>query len=180
MATRISLTYFGMSGEGATVREAKADAGRKLEALVKHVEHTPSIVAVGDCASLVWHFGSYGWCNALVSAHGKPQPHLSAAIPGEATEEEAMVRAAMHTADLAWSHDVEDDEAFSAAALTRYIGKRDLPGKIRELVDRFAWQRRYKSFKDRGFSNNDAHALASGYASPELRQAACSEKEGAL
>jgi hypothetical protein len=40
MATRISLTYFGMSGEGATVREAKADAGRKLEALVKHAEHT--------------------------------------------------------------------------------------------------------------------------------------------
>jgi hypothetical protein len=62
----------------------------------------------------------------------------------------------------------------------RYIGKRDLPGKIRDLVDRFAWQRRFKNLKDRGFCNNDAHALASGYASPELRQAACSEKEGAL
>jgi hypothetical protein len=83
-------------------------------------------------------------------------------------------------ADIAWSHDVENDEAFATTSLARYIGKRDLPGKIRELVDRFAWQRRFKSFKDRGSSNNDADALASGYASLEPRQAACGEKEGVL
>jgi hypothetical protein len=176
MTTRIRLTYHGMDGGGATVREAKANARRKLEALVKQAEQTPSIVAVGDCASLVWRFGSYGWCNALVSVHGKPHSHLSPAIPGEASEEEAMARAAMHTAELAWSHDIEDDESFATQALAHYIGKRDLPSKTRELVDRFAWQRRFKSFKDRGFCNNDAHALACGYASPELRQSACEQE----
>jgi hypothetical protein len=62
--------------------------------------------------------------------------------------------------------------ATSASAICR--------ARSASLVDRCAWQRRFKSFKDHGFSNNDAHALASGYASPELRQAACSQKEGAL
>ena len=171
MTTKISLTYYGMPGIGSTVKEAKADAGRKLETLVKASEHDPLIVVVGDCASLVWH-SRWGWCHALMMAHGQPQSRLCPAIPGEATQDEALERAALHTAELAWSHAVTDDPAFAEASLARYVGKRDLPGKARELVERFSWQRRFKSFSDRGFSRDDAHALASGYARPELQAAA--------
>ena len=46
---KIRLTYHGMDGEGATVREAKADAGRKIEQALaeisKAIRHVKSTIA---------------------------------------------------------------------------------------------------------------------------------------
>ena len=49
----IALEYYGMRGEGPTVREAKADAGRKLQAAMT-ANYTPRIVAWGKTLILVW------------------------------------------------------------------------------------------------------------------------------
>lgn len=43
MSTRISLTYCGMEGSGATVKEAKQDAARKIEAALDG-SYAPTLV----------------------------------------------------------------------------------------------------------------------------------------
>ena len=49
MTTNIRLTYQGKDGEGVIVREAKADAGRKIEQALaemsKAVRHVKSTIA---------------------------------------------------------------------------------------------------------------------------------------
>ena len=35
MTKTVRITYYGMEGEGSTLKEAKQDAGRKLEAAIR-------------------------------------------------------------------------------------------------------------------------------------------------
>lgn len=42
MAQTIKITYYGMDGEGRTVKEAKADAGTKIEAALKGIKDSSS------------------------------------------------------------------------------------------------------------------------------------------
>ena len=38
MSKQITLTYYGVSGQGETVAKAKEDAGRKITAIIKDIE----------------------------------------------------------------------------------------------------------------------------------------------
>ena len=53
MAKTIHLDYCGMAASGATVREAKQEAARKLTSLVSDLtRHSPEIVTCGAFSAL--------------------------------------------------------------------------------------------------------------------------------
>lgn len=67
--TKIQLTYCGMRGEGGTVKEAKADAARKIEAVLE-MDYEPRLLSYGGKTGLVWQTPS-GVCSAYVGEDGK-------------------------------------------------------------------------------------------------------------
>src|ERR1035441_9311398 len=53
MSTRIQIEYCGMSGAGATVKEAKQDAARKIEAALSN-DYTPLVLVHGGNIVVIW------------------------------------------------------------------------------------------------------------------------------
>lgn len=52
--TKIQLTYCGMAGEGPTVKEAKQDAARKIEAVLA-LDYEPKIIMAGNMIGACWN-----------------------------------------------------------------------------------------------------------------------------
>lgn len=164
MSTKISLDYFGMPGEGATVKEAKADAGRKIERLVDESGNGLRVVAFRSSHAVVWR-SKHGWSYALLS-HGddkRPKSGSEYGCSSFDTVDEATISAARHIADLVWSHGVNDDRQFFSDALGEMLPARLVrPADVRDLTDRAAWQRRYRAAKNKGHTDNECHHIASG------------------
>ena len=67
MSKTIHLDYCGMAASGATVREAKQEAARKLTSLVSDLtRHSPEIVTCGAYSCLVYR-DAYGWQSRLIT-----------------------------------------------------------------------------------------------------------------
>ena len=158
MTTTIRIAYYGMEGEGPTVREAKADAGKKLERLVRDVESGPQIYSFGDRLAIVART-RYSWGYRLVE-NNRP---MGGGAHGFENFADAQRSALSHMADLAWSHDIGDDRAFAAEAM-RYLEatNRERDRAVEDIVYRWQWQRRWKAARDRGFDDNEARNIAGG------------------
>jgi hypothetical protein len=158
MSKTIRITYYGMDGEGATVREAKAAAGNKLEQLVKDVESGPQIYSFSDRLAIVART-RHSWGYRLVE-NNKP---MGGGAYGFESFADAQRSALSHMADLAWSHDIGDDRAFAAEAIKCLeAANRERGRAIDDLVYRWQWQRRWKAARDRGFDDNEARNIAGG------------------
>jgi hypothetical protein len=158
MSKTIRIAYYGMDGEGPTVREAKADAGNKLERLVKDVESGPQIYSFGDRLAIIVR-ARYSWGYRLVE-NNKP---MGGGCTGFENFAAAQRSALGHMADLAWSHDVSDDRAFAAEAMKCLeAAHRERGRAIDDLVYRWQWQRRWKAARDQGFDDNEARNIAGG------------------
>jgi hypothetical protein len=158
MSKVIRITYYGMEGEGPTVREAKADAGNKLEQLVRDTESRPQIYSFGDRLAIIART-RYSWGYWLLE-NNKP---MSGGTHGFENFADAQRSALSHMADLAWSHDVSDDRAFAAEALKCLeTANRDRDRAIDDLVYRWQWQRRWKAARDQGFDDNKARNITGG------------------
>ena len=143
MAKTIHLTYYGMDGAGATVREAKEAAGRKLTAAMDGF-YTPAEAMVHGIRVLVWRAPG-GWSYRLPESFG------SGFYDSQA---EALGRGCNHAAQNAWTIDVPDDGGFVAA-----VPNLTEPAR-RDLVSYFAWQRSYRALRGSGLSDAEAHAKA--------------------
>src|SRR5213593_2027991 len=71
--TTIRLTYCGMAGEGPTVKEAKQDAARKIEAVLD-ADYTPAVYRWGNSCAVVWRTPR-GINSAYLHGPGKPGGH---------------------------------------------------------------------------------------------------------
>jgi hypothetical protein len=158
MSKTIRITYYGMDGEGPTVREAKADAGKKLERLVRDVESGPQIYCFGRRTAIIART-RYSWSYRLIE-NNKP---MGGGCTGFENFADAQRSALSHMADLAWSHDVSDDRAFAAEAI-KYLEatNHERECAIEDLVYRWQWQRRWKAARDQGFDDNEARNIAGG------------------
>lgn len=143
MTTKISLTYCGMAGEGATVKLAKQDAARKIESVLAGY-YTPYMLRHADMIGLVWR-EPQGYCYKIIHADTEAGP-----LHGNSThEDEAGTRSncARHMAQLAGNY----------TGLDRHLNDADK----RDLDRYFAWQERYRIAKAQGMTDQQAHDLAS-------------------
>ncbi len=144
MATRISLTYRGMDGSGATVKEARRDAARKIEAALGG-SYEPQVLAVGDCTAILFRRPS-GWTYGLVHAGMET---ICAGFGGNETREEVERRARKHVAEVGWNrHNDREVLAFVHA------------DDRRELERWMRWQRDYDFARREGKDDEQAREYA--------------------
>lgn len=162
MSTRIALTYFGMDGQGATVKDAKADAGRKIESLLDDMSRAPHLyIMQADGWSALVTRSAHGWGYRIIAGPSEPLksgPIYMDANSGES--DEALRSCARHLLQAAWVHDIADDAAWVAAHQERLpiaCRRADLRA---ELVSYFGWQRDYRRLRESGLSDAEAHAAA--------------------
>jgi hypothetical protein len=156
----IRIEYYGIEGEGATVKEAKANAGQSLIGIVRDLEEGPLVVSFRGWAKMIWR-GKYGWNERFIQTEGGPIEMGSACLHGGGSREDAVVHATRHIADCAWTFEVEDDAAYAAEAFAKLPrGRRD--EAVREFLYRIGWQRRVRAAMDAGWSQDDARCVADG------------------
>jgi hypothetical protein len=154
MATRINLTYCGMDGAGPTVKEAKQDAARKIEAAL-NLRYSPrALVYRGHTLIRLASPNGYGYI--ILSPEQTPAAtrHFSPCFHTESMDdEECWQRALNHLAQNTWQ--VSDGPA--------------APPQLARLMDghtlsKFAawagFQTRYAEATARGLSNADAYDYA--------------------
>lgn len=169
MATTINLEYFGMPGSGATVKEAKVDAGTKLERFVTE-DATPVLLAHRGyllCISRSrWGWGYRFWQFAEM----KPRTDADLCSCGFASRDSAVLAAVRHLADVTRNPGERDSELFSALR-----NDRERSHEIAAFADKAAkddvFQARYREARSRGLSDIDCHNYAlCNPATPELWQ----------
>lgn len=155
MAT-VTVDYCGMSGTGRNVTEARQDATRQIERLVRDLSECPEIVRCGGWSALVYR-DAYGWHSAIIGEPEgiRPGRPYGTSHSVEALRKDVIAHARAHVAQLAWSRDVTDDQAFFAAA-----GVRD--SALGDLVSWANWQRRYAEARATGLDDNQAREVAGG------------------
>ena len=154
MATTIKIEYFGMPGEGPTVKEAKLDAGRKIEAAL-HGSYAPTFLTFGDYTALVWREPT-GWGYRLLSEKDNT---LYASCND--SRDEAMRRAKRHLAQLA-ELTIPDEEILA------YVHKDDR----REIENGIRWQREMRDLAAQGYTDQEARYISGGMGHLVTRQLA--------
>ena len=144
MAT-IKITYYGMDGEGPTVRAAKEDAGRKLETALREAKHGVHLIAFAGIAAVVaYDVWQSEWGYRLINT----EPGKFHAGPQWVTccgdRQASRLAALRHIFDIAWSPSVEDDDAFANDALAGRdhgcpITHTERATMKRDLMERWAW-----------------------------------------
>ena len=161
MATKITLEYCGMSGEGETVAKAKADAARKLTQLVEELANGPTVLELRDVRAIVWRT-AYGWSYQVVTGVGSLGRGTLNGCQTNGDLAETCRSAVQHMADYVWT--IHEDDAALAVETVAALpwGVRASGASIpRELCDRWQWQRRYAAAKSAGLlPDSELHAIA--------------------
>jgi len=159
MSTKINLTYFGMDGQGATVKEAKQDAGRKIEAALSGY-HFPNLYTktVGSVTYTVFIFRVLDkWGYAYVK-HGAEKEGRQFASANDNSEEAAFIHA--------WRHIAGNEFTFTDDGRA-WLEPKDSDG-LRELVYMAKWQHLMKAWQSLGKTSEEARSLTTWpYAWPE-------------
>lgn len=162
----ITLDYYGMTGQGRTVTEAKQDAGRKITEALSG-DYTPRVYSFGGNTWAVWRTP-----RGIVSGRVLPDGKFGGTcLHGRDTFEEACYTTRFHLAQLGC--DITSDEIPSI-----------LPGdekSIREFSWWLGFQRAYRHAKAGGKNDMDSHYFAGENArnfAPTLRPAHCTTPDG--
>ena len=150
MSTKINLTYYGMEGSGATVKEAKLDAGRKIEAALSGY-HFPTIITktVGEVTYTVFVFRMLNQWGYSTIKHGAEKDGRQFASANDNSEEEALRHAWRHIAGNEFTF-TDDGQA--------WLEKNDTDG-LRELVYMAKWQHLMKAWQNVGKTSEEARSL---------------------
>ena len=146
MAQTVHIEYFGMPGSGPTLKEARADAGRKLERAMKET-YRPRVIRFCDHLAIVWREPDNGWRYGRVGEDGE----LQGSIGSPETLDQAVARAQYDQAQLAWSPEADDEEVLG------FIEDLTSRGELRRWVE---WQRRYDAYRKAGKGDVEAHEAA--------------------
>lgn len=104
--TKITLTYFGMPGEGPTIKEARADAARKVQA---YLDAGPELHLIQHPATpeifILWNEPDEGWVYRSIITDQVKRPggairHSGCTCLGRIEKREAIRRALVHLAGL--------------------------------------------------------------------------------
>ena len=146
--SQIRLTHFGVDGSGRTVTEAKQDAGRKIQALVKELRF-PSVYRFPTGIIGVVARTLDGWSYALLYADqdSRTDEHAASGYGDQAATIAAMRRHAaqnlvFEVPDHGLSVLVDD-------------------GARREHIGYVNWQLDYRALRAAGKSEHEAHEAAS-------------------
>lgn len=113
MSTKISLEYFGMPGVGATVKEAKLDAGRKIEEALSR-DYTPLYIEWRGTICLFFCDPKYGYGYRFIHRGEAANPHVAPIIErvwvngGGNDRQQALYHCLLHIADV--EHKLGDRE----------------------------------------------------------------------
>lgn len=144
MTTKIELTYCGMSGSGATVKLAKQDAARKIEAALAGY-YTPTVLRHGDLIGFVWREPA-GYCYKILWPVIESGPTYGS---GSKLDEKSVIsNCARHMAQSVGHY---------AGTIAKYLNDADK----RNLDSYFAWQERYRVAKSTGMTDQQAYDHAS-------------------
>ena len=141
-----------MDGQGATVKEAKQDAGRKIEQALSGY-HFPSILTktVGEVTYTVFVFRMLNQWGYSYIKHGAEKDGRQFASANEDTEEDATRHAWRHIAQNEFTY--QDDGR-------GWLEKDDKAG-LTELIYMAKWQHRMRAWKSIGKSDEEARNLSS-------------------
>lgn len=146
MAQKVRITYYGIEGEGVTLKEARADAARNIEVALEG-SYTPKLLEFGNHQALVWR-EPVGWGYRLLNgADTCLYPSVF-----HAKQEGAERQARYHLAQSGW------EPANDGPALA-YVHRDDRA----TLATWIAWQRRYAHARAEGLSDVEAHRKACGF-----------------
>lgn len=160
------LTYYGMEGSGPTVKEAKADAGRKLEGLVEDIRRGPYVVSIGPYVAIVFR-GLERWGYKIIVSPDGVQAGAVHWNDGWGDRELSIARVACHLAQCVWSQEIvnkslmSDGDWFRSVAAP-YIKTREMTACVNEFVHWCGFQRRYAAARAEGYSDSEAHQIAGG------------------
>lgn len=141
-----STNYLGMEGKGPTLREAKADAMRKIEQALGH-DYTPAIFAAGDYRTIVWRT-PFGVRTSTLRAEEPNGLVRCCGMTGVDAFERECDAMALHVAQLAAN--VESQEIPACIA-----GK---PSLVNDYLSWIGFQRAFRAATKAG--EEDAHRWA--------------------
>jgi len=143
--SKVTIEYFGMSGEGRTVTEAKRDAGSKIESALKG-HYTPTIISWRGWSMLIYREPS-GWhYRGIVSPeHGVTEGKVWGNGAYDA-EEDALRAARHHMAQngMDWTTDTPED-------CPAFLTKRE---ERSEWISYLATGKRFGVARDLGYSRD--------------------------
>jgi hypothetical protein len=151
MSKKITIEYFGFEGTGSTVKEAKQDAGRKIEAL--HIgSWTPVLVTWRGHTALLTR-DTHGWTKRFLQHDGDPLK-IGQGSQGFGNDWAGALHSTQrHIVQLGWN--VGDPIDIFPDWFTD-------PRDRKEAIEYRQWQLNYRELRDRGLSDVDAHRYA-GY-----------------
>ncbi len=144
MSTKINLVYCGMDGEGATVKLAKQDAARKIEAVLSGY-YTPYMVRAGELIGIMWREPS-GYSYKIIRPDTESGQVFGNSLASGTTEADCRCSMANHMAQNIGSY--------------KGLEKHLTASAMRELDGYYAWQERYRKARAAGYSDNDAYTMA--------------------
>lgn len=164
MSKQITMDYYGMSGTGATVKEAKADASRKLQAAMEG-DYLPYLLTLRDEMAIVARDPVSGWGYRLIHSDRKPVTECWLNQGYGDSRDEVMLNCARHLIDNVRQ---VGDTFDNSPDLTAFIDA--LPGrKIATELRRWSasdwarsdeFQTRYRQAVAMGLSSLDCHDYA--------------------
>lgn len=149
MNTKINLEYFGMPGHGATVKEAKANAGRKIEKALEG-SYQPIFLTAGADTVILWREPT-GWAYGFLRDGQISGAHYSCDNSQKAVEKAARAHLGANATD--WR------TCFSAADVHPVVIDQT---DRREIASNCRWQRQYRAACDAGLTDNDARYAIGG------------------
>ncbi len=153
MATKMSLEYFGMPGCGATVKEAKLDAGRKIEAALTGT-YQPSIINWRGRTAIVYRDATNGWCYGTMDTTEGVKQSYSTCHPSNNDDRLGVeLSARKHLAQNGQQYGERTCELFAAVGgrMTRELEQAE-----REFAEYGTWQDAYRDAINAGKTDMEA------------------------
>jgi hypothetical protein len=148
MAKQITIEYFGFTGTGATVKEAKENAGRQILAL-QNGSWTPVLVTWrGHTALLTRDLN--GWTKRFLQ-HDEAPLAVSQGTESFFSLNDALTSTRNHIVQLGWQ--LSDPIDLFPEWYTDEAAKR-------EAIQYRQWQLNYRELISRGLADHEAHQLA--------------------
>lgn len=146
---KISLDYCGMEGEGKTVREAKRDATRKIEAALS-ADYTPRIISFRGETIIIWR-SPKSTASSLLHG-GQIVGGCTLYAPGE-DRKRIEEQCRLQLAQTVWNY--EED----LAPFLDFIGEKNAP----KFLSWVRWQNAYRQARHNGATDIEAHGIACSY-----------------
>lgn len=159
--TKITLEYYGMPGEGRTVKEAKQDAGARIEKALDG-DYSPILVQWNGLVCVAYRHPMHGWGYRFIHEE-TPVQYVSHCSSGFDGREECTHRMLVHIADVTHRRgDVEADALIDCSALpTRR--REEAKSEIRKrFAESNAYWQRYDAAIAAGHSEEAARQYAHG------------------